>query len=86
MVAVVAVTVAVSSAQVVRRQADPDRTAIRAENRKRRGRATHYEGVPVCPRVQDPRDLHVRGLLLTAIVWLLVVVVRGHLGDTRQYA
>jgi hypothetical protein len=32
-------------------------------------RPTHYEGVPVrCSRVQSPRQLHVRRLLLVAIV------------------
>jgi hypothetical protein len=43
------------SAQVVRWQADPDRRAIRPEDWKRRGRATHYEGVTVrCSQVQSP--------------------------------
>jgi hypothetical protein len=45
LVAAVAVTVAVSSAQVVRWQADPDRRATGPEDRKRRGRAMHRERV-----------------------------------------
>ena len=65
----VAVIVAVSSAQVVRWQGNPDRKVTEPEDRKRRGRATHYESVPVrCSRVQRPPQLHVRRLLLVAIV------------------
>ena len=69
LVAAVAVTVAVSSAQVVRWQADPDRRATRPEDRKRRGRATHYERVLVrCSRLQSLAHLHVRCLLLVPVV------------------
>lgn len=50
----VAVTVAVSSAQVARWQADPARTT-RPEDRKRRGRAMHYERVPCVARGLEVR-------------------------------
>jgi hypothetical protein len=57
------------SAEVIRWQADPDHEATRPEDRKRRGRATHYEGVLRCrSRAGRPRWLHVRRLLLVAIV------------------
>jgi hypothetical protein len=45
--------------------ADPDH---RPEGPKRRGRATHYERVPVrCSRVQSPRSLRVQRVRLSAI-------------------
>jgi hypothetical protein len=48
--------VVVSSVKLVRWQADPDSRATRHEDRKRRGRATHYDSVTVrCSRVQSPR-------------------------------
>ena len=66
---VAVVSVAVSSAQVVRWQADPDRRATRPEDRKRRGRATHYEGVLVrCSQVQSPCQLEVHEVPLVAVV------------------
>jgi hypothetical protein len=50
-----AADVAVSSAQVARWQADPDRRTTRPEDRKRRGRATHYEPVPCVARGLEVR-------------------------------
>jgi hypothetical protein len=50
-------------------KADSDHTAARPEDQKRRGRATHYEGVLVgCSGVQGPRFLHVQQLWLAAKV------------------
>jgi hypothetical protein len=47
-------------------------------------RPTHCEGVLVrCSRVESPRELHVRRLLLVAIAGRRLQI-RGHLGGTRR--
>jgi hypothetical protein len=46
-----------------------DRGHLRRQGRRPARRATHYEGVPVrCSRVQSLHELHVRRLLLVAVV------------------
>lgn len=74
------------SAEVIRCQADPDRRATRPEDRKRRGRATHYERVPVrCSRVQKPAFPSGSAGAAGGDRWLLMAV-RRHLGDTHPVA
>ena len=59
-----------SSGGKLTRTARPGREgATSPEDRKRRGRATHYEGVPVrCSRVQSLHLLQIHRVLLLAII------------------
>src|ERR1017187_4676532 len=78
-----AVTVAVSSAQGIRWQADPDRRATRSEDRKRRGRATHYGRVTCVDRGVHPGLASGSQVAAGGDRWLLTAVrgVESAFGD-----
>jgi hypothetical protein len=70
------------SAEVIRWQADPDRRATRPEDRKRRGRATHYERVTCVARGAQKPALASRSQVAAGGGRWLLTAVRGHLGGT----